>query len=91
MLMSQPGTLLAVDKNRGLAAKKEPIVTTAPDYSTLRLKGNMQTQNSFALTVHAAAKLLGKEADYQDSYHPSASSQCCTGYRLAGSEYKGVG
>ena len=49
-------------------AKKESIVTTVPDYSTLKLNGDMQTQNSFALTIQAAAKLLGKEADYQDIY-----------------------
>ena len=34
------------------------------DYAKLALKGDARTQDHFSLTVQAAAKLLGREADY---------------------------
>ncbi len=48
--------------------KEEPAVKTVPDYSKLDLKGNGHTQDSFSLAVQSAAKLLGKEADYETIY-----------------------
>ena len=48
--------------------KGEPESTALPDYSTLDLKGNGHTQDSFSLAVQAAAGLLGMDADYQAIY-----------------------
>ncbi|MGD8239918.1 MAG: hypothetical protein PVH68_15280, partial [Armatimonadota bacterium] len=43
-------------------------VTGKPDYSGLALKGDGMKQDHFSLTVQAAARLLGREADYETIY-----------------------
>ena len=52
---------------------QEGTTVTKPDYSRLRLRGDMATQNSFALVMQAAARLLGKEASYDDIFAWSTS------------------
>lgn len=49
-------------------AKHDAAVKTAPDYADLRLQGDMETQNSYAVVMQAAGRLLGKEADYADVF-----------------------
>ena len=48
--------------------------TAALDYSTLKLHGNGMKQDSFSLTVEAAAELLGREADYEAVYAMSTNA-----------------
>jgi hypothetical protein len=53
----------------GLAAMALPAHPGAaagakPDYAALSLQGQGHMQDSFALTVQAAARLLGREVDY---------------------------
>jgi hypothetical protein len=47
-----------------LAAHLAAAVQAKPDYAALSLQGQGHMQDSFALTVQAAARLLGREADY---------------------------
>jgi len=45
-----------------------------PDYSKLVLEGNGHTQDSFSLAIQAAARLLGREADYETVYCLSSNA-----------------
>ena len=42
-----------------------PAQDLLPDYSKLQLKGNGMSEDSVALALQAAARLLGREADYE--------------------------
>ena len=44
---------------------KEKIMARKPDYSKLALQGNGHEQDSFSLAVQAAARMLGKDVDYE--------------------------
>jgi hypothetical protein len=55
------GFLAVVATSVGTAVEK-PVMK--PDYAKLQLKGNGHRQDSFALAIQAAARLLGKETDY---------------------------
>jgi hypothetical protein len=47
-----------------LSARPAAAAEAKPDYATLSLQGQGHVQDSFALTVQAAARLLGREVDY---------------------------
>jgi len=53
---------------RPASAGEASAVMEKPDYSKLVLKGDGHRQDSFSLTVQAAAKLLGIQADYETIY-----------------------
>ena len=49
-------------------------MSTLPDYSKLVLNGDHCQQDAFSLTVQAAARLLGTEADYETIYALSTNA-----------------
>ena len=49
-------------------------MSTQPDFSKLVLKGDHCKQDAFSLTVQAAARLLGVEADYETIYALSTNA-----------------
>ena len=53
---------------------KEPAVNATPDYSKLDLRGNGHTQDSFSLAVQCAARLFGKNVDYETVYSLSGNA-----------------
>ena len=55
-------------------APPQKAATAQADYSKLKLTGNGHTQDSFSLTIQAAAKLLGKDADYEMVYALSSNA-----------------
>jgi hypothetical protein len=49
-------------------ASASDLRSSTPDYAGLRLEGNGHTQDTFSLTIQAAASLLGREVDYERVY-----------------------
>ena len=50
------------------------MMSTLPDYSKLVLNGDHCQQDAFSLTLQAAARLLGTEADYETIYALSTNA-----------------
>lgn len=48
--------------------EESKVVKIKPDYSTLCLKGDDHTQDSFSLTMQAVARLYGVDVDYETIY-----------------------
>ncbi|MHC4716019.1 MAG: hypothetical protein ACYS5V_03555, partial [Planctomycetota bacterium] len=64
--LAAEGVMLAATPGRPSAVT--PSAWSPPDYSKLRYEGNGHTQDTFSLSVQAAAKLLGVDADYETIY-----------------------
>lgn len=55
-------------------SKERSTTMLRPDYATLELNGNGHRQDSFSLVICEAARLLGREADYETVYCLSSNA-----------------
>lgn len=70
------GAILTYQITTLLNPTSESAFTPRPYLSKLVLQGNGITQDSFSLTFQAAAKVLGRDADYETVYALSTNAFC---------------